>query len=41
MEGILSANHEISGEEVSASTDDEEDPLAPTLAFVELSLIHI
>ena len=35
MEGILSANHEISGEEVSASTDDEEDPLAPTLAFVE------
>ena len=35
MEGILSANHEISGEEVSASTDNEEDPLAPTLAFVE------
>ena len=35
MEGILSANHEISGEEVSASTDDDEDPLAPTLAFVE------
>ena len=35
MEGILSANHEISGEEVSASTDDEEDLLAPTLAFVE------
>ena len=35
MEGILSANHEIPGEEVSASTDDEEDLLAPTLAFVE------